>query len=54
MVARSKVEVLEAEVTKLKKDLITAMDEANSAKEKAKALANELKVEKQLMVQKDE
>lgn len=53
MVAGSKVEALEAEVTKLKKDLITAMDEANSAKEKAKALANKLKVEKQLMVQKD-
>jgi len=34
--------------------LIAAMDKANTTKEKAKALANELKVEKQLMVQKDE
>ena len=53
-VAGSKVEALEAEVAKLKRDLITAMDESNTAKEKAKTLANELKVEKQLMVQKDE
>ena len=54
MVARSKVEALEAEVTKLRKDLIIAMVDANTAKTKAKALANGLKVEKQLMVQKDE
>ena len=54
MVARSKVEALEAEVTKLRKDLIIAMVDANTAKTKAKALANGLKVEKQLTVQKDE
>ena len=53
MVAGSKVEALEVEVTKLKKGLITVMDEANIAKEKTKTLANELKVEKQLTVQKD-
>ena len=46
MVARPKVEALEADVTNLKKDLIATIDEANSTKEKAKALANELKVEK--------
>ena len=54
MVARSEVEALEAEVTKLRKDLIIAMVDANTAKTKAKALANGLKVEKQLTVQKDE
>ena len=54
MVARSKVEALEAEVTKLRKDLIIAMVNANTVKKKAKALANGLKVEKQLTVQKDE
>ena len=45
-VVGSKVEALEAEVAKLRRDLITAMDDANTAKEKAKALANGLKVEK--------
>ena len=53
MVAGSKVEALEVEVMKLKRGLITVMDEANIAKEKTKTLANELKVEKQLTVQKD-
>ena len=53
MVAGSKVQALEVEVAKLKKGLITVMDEANIAKEKTKTLANELKVEKQLTVQKD-
>jgi len=54
VVVGSKVEALEAEVAKLRRDLITAMDDANTAKEKAKALANGLKVEKQLTAQKDE
>ena len=54
MVIGSKVEALEAEVAKLRRDLITAMDDANTAKEKAKALANGLKVEKQFTAQKDE
>ena len=53
MVAGSKVEALDVEVTKLKRGLITVMDKANIAKEKTKTLANELKVEKQLTVQKD-
>lgn len=51
--AESKVKDLEVEVSKLKRYLITAMDEANIAKEKAKALAYKLKVERQLIVQKD-
>ena len=49
----SKVEVLEAENAKLKRDLISAMDKANTAKEKTKALADDLEVEKQLTVEKD-
>jgi len=44
VVAGSKVKALEAEAT---------MDNANIAKEKAKALVDELKAEKQLMLQKD-
>ena len=54
MVAVSKMEALEAEAAKLRRDLITTVDEANTTKEKATALANELKVEKQLTLQKDE
>ena len=53
MVVGSKVKALEAKNTKLRRDLITAMDKANLAKEKAKALANKLKVEKQLMVKEE-
>ena len=53
VVVGSKVEALEDNVVNLKKDLIATVDEAKLAKEKAKALANKLKVEKQLTVQKD-
>ena len=53
VVARSKVEALEAKNTKLRRDLIIAMNKANLAKEMAKALANKLRVEKQLTLQKD-
>ena len=51
--AMSKVEAPEAENSKLK-DLIAAMDEANTVKEKAKVLGDNLKVERQLTVEKDE
>ena len=44
MVAGSKVEALGAEAAKLRRDLITTMDDANTAKEN--------RVEKQLMLQK--
>ena len=54
MVAGSKVEALKAETRKLKRDLIIVMDEVYSAKEKTKAFADELRVEKHLTVQKDE
>ena len=49
----SKVEALEAENAKLRRELISAMDEANIAKEKAKALVNDLRIEKKLIVEKD-
>ena len=42
----SKVEALEAENSKLRRDLISTMGEANTAKEKAKAPTDDLKVEK--------
>ena len=54
MMATSKVEVLEAEASGLRKDLIMAMDENNSSKEKIKTLIKELNVEKQLVKQRDE
>ena len=52
--ARSKVQVLQAENSKLRKDLISTMDEANTSKEKAKVLSNDLRVERQLTLEKDE
>ena len=48
------MEVLEAENSKMRKDLPFAMDEANTTKEKAKVLADNLKVERQLTLKKDE
>ena len=42
----SKVEALEAENSKLRKEFIFAMDEANTTKEKAKVLANNLRAER--------
>ena len=49
----SKVEALEAKNLKLRKDLISATDEANITKEKAKVLADNLKVERQLTLERD-
>ena len=54
MVANSNVEALEAEGSHLRGDLIATMDDSNVSKEKIKALFEELKAEKLLMVQKDE
>ena len=51
---KSRMEALEAESSKLKKDLIVAMDEANTLKEKVKTLSDDLKVKKQLTLEKDE
>ena len=50
----SKVEALEAENSKLKKDLISAMDEANTVKEKVKVLGDNLRAKRQLTLEKDE
>lgn len=50
----SKVEALDVENSKLRKDLIATMDKANTTKEKAKVLANDLRVERQLTLKKDE
>ena len=51
--ATSKVEVLEAKASGLRKDLIVAMDVNNSSKEKIKALTEELNAEKHLVKQRD-
>ena len=51
--ALSRVAALEAQKSKLKKDLITAMGEANLPKEKAKTLSDDLRAERQLTMEKD-
>ena len=48
----SRVETLEAKNSKLRKDLIAAMDEANTVKEKAKVLSDDLRAERQLTLEK--
>ena len=47
VMATSKVEAVEAEASGLRRDLIVAMDESNSSKEKIKDLTEELDVAKQ-------
>ncbi|XP_075660114.1 uncharacterized protein LOC142629949 isoform X2 [Castanea sativa] len=54
VVANSKVEFVEVESSKLRKDLIEAINQAIKAKEKVKELSEALKVEKMLVTQKDE
>lgn len=54
ILANSKVEPLEAKSSRLRKDLISAKEERNTALEKVKTLAKELRVEKLLPMQKDE
>ena len=54
VVANSKVDSIEAKSLKLRKDLIEAMDQVTKAKEKVKELRVALKVEKMLVIQKDE
>ena len=53
-VANSKVDSIEAESSRLRKDLIEAMDQSTMAKEKVKELKEALKVEKKLVISKDE
>ena len=45
---------MEAENSKLRKELIAAMDDANQAKEKLRTLTDELRVERELTKEKDE
>ena len=52
--ANSMVDVLEVETSKLRKELITAMDNGNQMKEQIKNLIDDLKAKKLLMKQKDE
>ena len=54
MVANSKVESVEAEILRLWKDLIEAIDKATKAKGKVKELNEALKVEKLLIAKKDD
>ncbi|KAL0007634.1 hypothetical protein SO802_009136 [Lithocarpus litseifolius] len=54
MVANSRLKSVEAESSKLRKDLIEAMDETDKAKEKIKELSEALRVKKMLVIQKDE
>ena len=51
--ARSHASSLEAENSKLRKELIAAMDDANQAKEKLRTLTDKLKVERELTKEKD-
>ena len=53
VVANSKVHIVEAKSSRLRKDLIEAMDQVTKAKEKVKELKDALKVEKKLVIQKD-
>ena len=54
VVATSKVEVLEAEASGLRKDLMAVMDANNTSKEKFQAFSEKLNAEKLLAKQKDE
>ena len=50
VVANSKVHSIEVESSRLRKDLIVAMDQVTKAKEKVKELKDALKVEKKLVI----
>ena len=54
VVASLKAEVLEAEASRLQKDLVAIIDAHNTSKEQIKALTEQLDVEKLLVKQKDE
>ena len=51
--ARSHASSLKAKNSKLRKELIAAMDDANQAKEKLRTLTDELKVKRELTKEKD-
>ena len=50
----SRVEALEVENSKFKKDWIITMDKANTLKEKIKVMGDDFRAERQLTVEKDE
>ena len=50
----SKMEAMKAETSKLKQSLIESMGEANTLKEKVKALSDDLRAKCQLTLEKDE
>ena len=50
----SRMEALESENSTMKKSLIDSMDEANTMKEKIKTLSDDIRVERQLNLEKDE
>ena len=54
VVANSKVYSVKAESSRLRKDLIEALYQSTKAKEKVKELKEALKIEKKLVIQKDE
>lgn len=54
VVTNSKIKSMEAESSRLRNDLIEAMDEATKAKGKVKELNEALKVQKLLVAQKDD
>ena len=54
VITQSKVESTQAESSRLRKDLVEAMDQAVKSKEKANELKKALKVEKKLVAQKDD
>lgn len=54
VVANSKVNVLEVEASKLRKDPIIVMDGTTTVKERLKVMSDELIVEKALTKQKDD
>nr|POF26876.1 hypothetical protein CFP56_45610 [Quercus suber] len=54
VMANSRAEAKKAESSKLRKDLIEAMGEANDAKTKLKEVSDELRTKKMLVIQKDE
>lgn len=54
VMVKSRAEVVEVESSKLRKDLIETMDRANEAKDKLKEVTNKLRMERMLVIQKDE
>ena len=45
---------MEAELSKLRKDLIMAIDEVNTTREKARVLSDDQRAQRQLTLEKDE